>query len=142
MTVALNFTKPMKKIFATLFLYLFSAVSFVSAQDVICFENKGLKDQHRISYRLEGNKIVEGYYEVMGYDETTSAETFEFSGTKSGNLLQIKFVGTIPYERPPRTKSIVWTLGKGFVKVPRYGKNYETNKFAAYTATYEKCTEN
>lgn len=119
---------------------LFFAVSAASAQTDLCFKNEGLKQEHTVSFTVTGNKI-EGTFEVSGYDESTSAETFEFTGTKSGNLLTIKFRGTIPYEKPPKTTKIVWTLGKTTLKIPIYGKNYETNKFSVYSATYEKCSE-
>ena len=96
----------MRKIFA-IFLFLVTfAVSNVQAQKLLCFENKGLKLIQRISFELEGSRIKEGYFETMSYDTDTSAETFAFSGTKTGVSLSIKFAGTIPYERPPRTKSI------------------------------------
>lgn len=131
----------MKKIILIFCFCLLSAVS-ISAQKTLCFENKGLKEEHRISFELEGNKIVEGYYETIGDIPGTSAETFSFSGTKSGNVLTIKFSGTIPYERPPKSKSIVWTLGKTFLIVPTYGKNYDTNKYSTYQAKFEKCTDN
>lgn len=131
----------MKKIILLLCFCPLFAVS-VSAQKTLCFENKGLKEEHRISFELEGNKIVEGYYETIGDMPGTSAETFGFSGTKSGNTLNIKFRGTIPYERSPKTKSIVWTLGKNVLIVPTYGKNYNTNKYSTYQAKFEKCTEN
>lgn len=132
--------KIMKKIIGLFCFCVLFAVS-VSAQTNVCFENKGLKSTHRISFELQGSKIVEGYYETIGDQPDTSAETFEFSGTKSGNNLTIKFVGTIPYERPPRTKAIVWTLGKNVLIVPTYGKNYNTNKRSTYQAKYEKCAE-
>lgn len=131
----------MKKIIGIFCICLLFAVSN-SAQTRFCFENKGLKEEHRISFELEGNKIIEGYYETIGDTPGTSAETFNFSGTKVGNSLKIKFAGTIPYERAPKTKSLVWTLAKNVLSVPTYGKNYDTNKYSTYQAKFEKCTEN
>jgi len=130
----------MKKFIGMLFFCLIFGVSVTIAQTDLCFKNEGLKQIHTVSFTISGNKI-EGTFEVSGYEGSTSAETFEFTGTKSGNLLTIKFKGTIPYELPPRLKKIVWTLGKTSLKIPTYGKDYETNKFSAYTATYEKCGE-
>jgi hypothetical protein len=130
----------MKKLFALILFCLALAVSTVLAQTDLCFKNEGLKQLHTVSFTLTGNKI-EGTFEVSGYDESTSAETFEFTGTKSGNLLTIKFRGTVPYERASKTSKIVWTLGKTTLKIPIYGKNYNTNKYSVYTATYEKCSE-
>jgi hypothetical protein len=130
----------MKKIFAVLFFSLFLMIFTVSAQTDLCFKNDGLKVSQTVSMTVTGNK-VEGTFESSGYDKSTSAETFEFTGTKSGNLLTIKFAGTVPYERVPNTKKIVWTLGRTTLKIPVFGKNYQTNKFTAYPAIYKKCRE-
>ncbi|MEP6901951.1 MAG: hypothetical protein ABJA66_09385 [Actinomycetota bacterium] len=130
----------MKKIFTLILYFLALAVSTVSAQTEFCFKNEGLKQVHTVSFTVTGNKI-EGTFEVSGYDESTSAETFEFTGIKSGNLLTIKFSGTVPYQRAPKTSKIVWTLGKTTLKIPIYGKNYNSNKYLVYPATYEKCSE-
>jgi hypothetical protein len=130
----------MNKICGILFICLGLAVLTVSAQTDLCFKNEGLKQLQTVSFTITGNKI-KGTFEVSGYDGSTSAETFEFTGTRSGNLLTIKFLGTIPYERPPKTSKIVWTLGKTTLKIPVYGKNYQTNKYSVYSATYRKCRE-
>jgi hypothetical protein len=116
------------------------SVSYATAQTDRCFKNEGLKQVQTVSFTVTGNK-VEGTFEVSGYETSTSAETFEFAGTKSGNFLTIKFQGTIPYELPPGTKKIIWTLSKTALKIPTYGKNNQTNKFSVYTATYGKCSE-
>jgi hypothetical protein len=106
-----------------------------------CFENDGLKLQRRISFTIDGNKI-EGTLESGGYEKTTSFETFDFTGTRSGQRLTIKFDGNPPYELPPGTKTIVWKLHKNVLDVPMFGKNYETNRNSAYTAKFERCKEN
>ena len=91
---------------------------------------------------ITGNKI-EGTFESGGYDETTSMETFDFTGTKAGNLLTIKFnAGKPPYEVARGTKKIVWTLGAKTLKVPIYGKNYDTNKYSTYSAGFDQCRKN
>lgn len=130
----------MRKIIGILFFCLVTAASNATAQTDKCFKNDGLKQVHTVSFTLTGNTI-EGAFEVSGDDDATSAETFEFMGIKTGNLLTIKFRGTIPYELPPRNRKIVWTLGKTSLKIPTYGKDYQTNKFSAYTAVYEQCSE-
>jgi hypothetical protein len=129
----------MRKLIGTLVFCFIFAVSAVSAQVDQCFKNQGLKELHVVSFSLTGNKL-KGTFEVTG-DESETAETIEFSGIKSGNLLTIKFQGKVPYELPPRTKKIVWTLTKTSLKIPTFGKDYQTNKFSAYTATYERCRE-
>jgi hypothetical protein len=106
-----------------------------------CFENDGLKLQRRVSFTIDGNKI-EGTLESGGYEKTTSFETFDFTGTRAGQHLTIKFDGKPPYELPPGTKKIVWKLSKGVLEIPMFGKNYETGRFAAYTAKFERCKDN
>jgi hypothetical protein len=129
----------MTKIFAALLFCLACGVATASAQTDYCFQNDGLKLRQRATFTITGAK-VEGTFESGGYDESTSAETFDFTGTKAGNLLTIKFVGgKAPYELPPGTKRIVWTLTARALKIPTYGKNYNTNRYAPYVATYEKC---
>ncbi len=124
---------------AVLFTIVFAVVS-VSAQKEYCFHNDGLKIRQIVSFTITGNK-VEGTLESGGYDTDTSMETFDFTGTKSRNILIIKFQGKPPYEVAPGTKKIVWTLSTTALKVPTYGKNHKTNKDSAYTATYTKCKE-
>jgi len=129
------------KIFAGIFCAGLFFTTVVSAQS-FCFENDGLKSTHRISFKLKGSKIVEGYFHTLDYEDTTAAQIFDFSGTKVGKTLKIKFDDdSIPYERPPKTKMIVWTLSGNVLKIPSYGKNYDTNKFSAYISKYEKCAE-
>ena len=106
-----------------------------------CFQNDGLKLQQRVSFTINGNKI-EGTFESGGYEETTSSETFDFTGTRTGQRLTIKFDGKPPYELPPGTKTIIWKLGKDVLEIPMFGKNYETNRSSAYTAKFERCKNN
>jgi hypothetical protein len=106
-----------------------------------CFQNDGLKLQQRVSFTIDGNKI-EGTFESGGYDKDTSSETFDFTGTRAGKQLTIKFDGKPPYELPPGTKTIVWKLSKDVLEIPMYGKNYATNRYGAYTARFERCQDN
>jgi len=107
----------------------------VAAQRDYCFKNDGLKVQQTVSFTVTGSKI-EGTFESGGYDQNTSAETFEFTGTKRGNFLTIKFQGKPPYELAPGTRTIVWTLGARSLKIPMYGKNYNTGKYSSYAAIF------
>lgn len=127
------------------FLFLMLCLVFVAgqatAQKDYYFENDGLKVRQIVSMTITGNKI-EGTMESGGYDENTSMETFDFTGTKTGNLLTIKFAGKPPYELAPGTKKIVWTFGATTLKIPMYGKNYNTKKYSTYTASFGKCKNN
>jgi hypothetical protein len=128
----------MRKILMTLLFCLIFGIVSAEAQTDHCFKNDGLKVQQTVSFTVTKNKI-EGTFESGGYDQNTSAETFEFTGTKMGNLLTIKFRGKPPYELPPGTKKISWTLGAKTLKIPTYGKNYNTGKYSTYAASYERC---
>ena len=130
----------MKKALGVILFCLCFAVVSASAQKEYCFQNDGLKVQQIVSLTITGNKI-EGTFESGSYDEGTSAETFEFTGRKTGNLLTIKFAGKPPYESAPGTKRIVWTLGAKVLKIPTFGKNYNTGKYSTYVAIYEKCKD-
>lgn len=130
----------MQRILGLLLLGLFFTVGTAVAQKEYCFENDGLKVKQTVSMTITGTK-VEGTMESGGYETTNSAETFDFTGTKSGTLLTVKFQGKPPYELAPGTKRIVWTLANTSLKVPTYGKNYNTKKYSPYVATYLKCKE-
>lgn len=130
----------MYRIIGIVFVCLGIAVISVPAQRDHCFKNDGLKVSQTVSFTLTKTKL-EGTFETGGYDRETSAETFEFTGTKAGNLLTIKFARKPPYEIPRGTKKIVWTLGSKTLRVPMYGKNYTTMKYSNYTAIFDRCKE-
>ena len=126
----------------TLLFCLLCVVASASAQKQYCFENDGLKDRLKVSLTITQNK-VEGTFEKSGYEETNSAETFAFTGTKTGNLLTIKFdAGKTPYQTAPRTRRIVWTLGAKVLKIPIYEKNYDTGKYSTNADSFDECSEN
>lgn len=106
-----------------------------------CFQNDGLKLRQNVSFTINGSKI-EGTFESGGYDKNTSSEMFDFTGTRAGQQLTIKFAGTVPYELPPGTKTIIWKLSKDALAIPMFGKNHQTNRPAAYTAKFERCKNN
>ena len=131
----------MRKIFAVLLFCLTVGVVTTAAQTDHCFQNDGLKLRQTVRFTVTGNKI-EGTFESGSYDENTSAETFDFTGTKQGNLLTIKFADAKPpYELPPGVRRIVWTLNAKRLSIPTYGKNYNTGRYSTYTAVYEQCKE-
>lgn len=130
----------MAKIVFAAAMLLAAGVTYASAQRDHCFKNDGLKVTRTVSFTVT-KTLLQGTFESSGYDGSTSAETFEFTGTKVGNLLTIKFAGKPPYELPRGTKKIVWTLGKMWLKIPMYGKNHQTNKYPVYTATFDRCKE-
>ncbi len=127
----------MKKSIITLFFVLFIGAISASAQTKYCFQNDGLKAKTTLSFTVSANKISDGVYEFSPYEDGGSPPIASFSGTKSGNILTIKFDGKVPDEFS-KIKIIKWTLGKS-LKVQFYGKNYQTNKFSVYSATFTKC---
>lgn len=130
-----------KNILLGAFCILAAAIS-TSAQKDFCFENQGLKVKQTVRMILINDKKIEGVFESGGGDETSPMETFKFDGTKTGNLLTISFDGgRPPYEVARGTKRIVWTLGARTLKIPIYGKNYDTNKYSTYAASFGKCQE-
>jgi hypothetical protein len=106
-----------------------------------CFQNHGLKLQQTVSFTIDGDKI-EGTFESGGYDKNTSAETFDFTGTRAGQQLTIKFAGNPPYELPSGTKTIIWKLSKDALEIPMFGSTHQTNRSSAYTAKFERCKNN
>ncbi|MGA9994235.1 MAG: hypothetical protein WBP93_02420 [Pyrinomonadaceae bacterium] len=133
--------------FPSLLLIVLLSSSFTPAQTGRrCFVNEGLKDRHTVELTVSGSKVSGVYTVVRGYDES-AAEKYQFTGTtRDGSHLQIKFEGkATPYEIPKGDRSIVWTLtrrGRAEVlKIRTYGKNYETNKYAAYVMELEPCRE-
>jgi hypothetical protein len=130
----------MKKTIITLFFVLFIGTISASAQTKYCFENDGLKATTGILFTVSGNKITNGEYTKTEYDENSTPVKATFTGTKVGNVLTIKFAGTAPDEFT-KIKINKWTLGKS-LKVQMYGKNYQTNKWGVYSATFTGCDIN
>jgi hypothetical protein len=130
----------MKKSIIALFFVLFIGTISASAQKQYCFENEGLKATTGILFTVSGNKITDGEYTSTEYDENATPIKATFTGTKVGNVLTIKFAGKAPDEFM-KIKTIKWTMGKS-LKVQMYGKNYTTNKWGVYSATFTGCDIN
>ena len=130
----------MKKSIITLFFVLFIGTISASAQKQYCFENEGLKATTGILFTVSGNKIIDGEYTKTEYDENSTPEKVTFTGKKVGNVLTIKFAEKAPDDFM-KIKIIKWTLGKS-LKVQMYGKNYQTNKWGVYSATFTGCDIN
>lgn len=130
----------MKKLMILTILIL-SFVTLISAQTQKCFKNKGLKDGHIVYLTITGRQ-VSGEFIVMR--EYQTEEIYNFSGTNLNNNLSVNFANNkFPYQLPPKTKKGNWTLtnngGAETLNIKIYGKNYDTNKWSTYSATYESC---
>ena len=121
------------------FLLVLFATSAAAQRDY-CFKNDAVCCTLSPSFTLTGSKLT-GTFVTGGYDDSTPAATSEFTGTKYGNVLTIRFSGKIPYNVSPGTRSISWTLKSKTLIIPMYGKNYNTGKYSAYSATFERCKE-
>ncbi len=123
-----------------MFVSIFLGAVSVCAQSSSCFENEGLENANRITFTVSGAIITGGKFEISSYETPDSPAVFEFAGAASAKTLTIKFTGKTPPDFS-KIKKNIWTLGKT-LKVQTYGKNYVTNKWGAYSATYEKCEAN
>lgn len=122
-----------------MFMVLVGAVS-VSAQKQYCFQNDGLKAVTEIKFSVSGNTVSDGEYTKTDYDDDSNPVKAAFTGTKAGNVLTIKFTDSTPDDFM-NIKVLKWTLGET-LKVQMYGKDYQTNKWTVYTATFEACESN
>lgn len=108
-----------------------------------CFRNDGLRDNHIVRFEADGGD-VSGSYFVESDGDAEQAQTFDFSGTRSGNTLDVTFAaGVPPGVAPPRMQRSTWTLetsaGADILRIKFYGKNYDTNTFAEYSAEFASC---
>lgn len=130
----------MKKLIMAIILTL-SLTIFASSQTNKCFVNYGLKDKNIVYLTLNGTKVSGEFTVEKEYENST---TYVFSGTNSNNNLSIIFANNKrPYQFPPKTTKGIWLLKKvgdvETLEVKTYGKNYETNKYSSYFATYDSC---
>ncbi len=132
----------MKRLIFIIVFGLSLAAHSVTAQQDYCFQNDGLKVHQMASFTVTNNRI-EGIFNVGDYSGETSGTNFDFTGTKTGNLLTITFKGgKRPYEVAPQSHQIVWTMrSPRRMTIPMYGKNYNTGKYSTYTAVFGPCRD-
>ncbi len=117
-----------------------SALSATAGAEEKCFKNAGLKDEETVSLNIDGSKVT-GIYKIMRDYSFDTIETFDFTGTRTGKTLKVKFKGNkLP---SPAMKSLDWTLAedgeKQILRIKFNGKNYETNKFEDSLVDFESC---
>ena len=79
------------KILLPILVLIFSGSVFAQAQTK-CFRNDGLKDNHIVRFEADGGDVAGSYFvETDGDAEQT--QTFDFSGTRSGNSFDRKICG-------------------------------------------------
>jgi hypothetical protein len=135
----------MKILFACLLTLIFNGIgNFALAQpQQKCFVNVGLKDEDRVYLTIDEAKVAGEFAIERGY-EAANREIYAFSGTKSGNNLTVKFTsGKTPDALPQNLENFEWTMvttsGNESLRIPFYGKDYTTNKYAVYSANFESC---
>jgi hypothetical protein len=136
----------MMKISLTVLILICAAEMFAQTQTK-CFRNDGLRDNHIVRFEAEGGDVIGSYFVESDGSAEQPTQTFNFSGTRSGNALTVRFAADMPPGvAPSKTKSLIWTLAQSadgeILRIKFYGKNYETNKYADYSADFVPCGPN
>lgn len=125
------------------FLILTMASSAFAQTESKCFQNQSLQGEKAVMFQTNGNKIA-GTFAVENSGDSKLSKTYEFTGTRAGSILTVKFhKNELPDVAPSEMKSLNWTLVKTadqeILRIKFYGKNYDTNKYADYFADFESC---
>ena len=124
----------------TIGLLILSFGTIVSAQpQTKCFQYGALKDRHIFRFEADGGDVAGSYFIERGY-ETEQPETYDFNGTRNGNILSIKFpkyakLQGQPYQINRAVLTLVKSVGAEMLKVKFYGKG----KTAVYSIDLESC---
>lgn len=116
------------------------AALVLSESESKCFQSDALQGKRSVVFKIEGDQ-VNGTFSVEMEGEEAS---YDFTGTRSGNTLQVKFVrDKRPNLAPSEMKDLDWKLmtidDSEVLRIKLYGKNYETNKYADFFADFESC---
>lgn len=130
------------KILLPILILIFTASVFAQAQTK-CFRNDGLKDNHIVRFEADGGDVAGSYF-VETNGDSENKQVFNFSGTRDGKVLTVRFAGDAPPGvAPSKTKNLIWMLDQSangeILRIKFYGKNYETNKNANYSADFVSC---
>jgi len=133
----------MKITLTFLILTLTSFAAFGQRGESKCFLNESLQGENSVTFETNGNEIS-GTFAVENSGDSELSKTYEFTGTRAGNVLKVKFYeDELPNVAPSVLKSLDWTLlkidGEEVLRIKFHGKNYDTNKFADYDADFESC---
>jgi len=134
----------MMKITLTFLILTWASLAAFAQSGSRCFQNETLQGKSVVNFKIDVNNALSGAYSIQITGEEDSARTYEFGGTRRGNFLTVRFEqDVLPDVAPSYLKSVVWALvktnEKEVLKITFYGKNYETNKYADYTAEFEPC---
>lgn len=125
------------------FLILTTAGFAFAQTESKCFQNQSLQGENSVMFETNGNKIA-GMFAVEKSGDSELSKTYEFTGTRAGSVLTVKFhKNELPDVAPSEMKSLNWTVvktaDKEILQIKFYGKNYDTNKYADYFADFESC---
>lgn len=132
--------KPLSLIFVLASIAFISGAS-ISAQTK-CFINIGLKDTDTAKFTITGSKVSGWYTHKPESYDADKTENFEFSGTRSGNNITVKFAGNKPVWMPKGNSwlwQLVQTSGGESLRMKIYGQNYETKKYSVYSVDFDSC---
>lgn len=131
---------------AGLICLLLGAGSSAFAQSVPkCFHAYWLQGERVVTLEIRGSKVT-GTFSVRGDNPAHPNATYDFSGTRRGNVLTVAFAGDkLPDVAPSEMKSLIWTLvkpgAKEKLRIKFYGKNYQTNKYEVHFEDFDPCEE-
>jgi hypothetical protein len=132
----------MKKTFMMIVLALLCVLPVAAQTESKCYRFNGLKNGEIIYLKIEGTK-VSGEYIIEREFDPDNRESFGFAGTKTGDVLTVKFHDLVPEGLPEKRKSYSWTITSGpmreYLKFTQFGKNYITGKYGKYSAEYDSC---
>lgn len=108
-----------------------------------CFSADWLQGERIVNLSLEGDK-VSGTFSVGSGGGSDPDATYNFSGTRKGNVLSVAFADNkLPDVAPSEMKSLTWALvragGKESLRIKFSGKNYDTNKYEESFAYFAPC---
>ena len=135
----------MKKVSLLFLLCLLpGAFSPASGQTITkCFSADWLQGERIVNLSLDGDK-VSGTFSVGSGGGSDPDATYNFSGTRRGNILNVAFANNeLPDVAPSEMKSLAWALvragGKESLRIKFSGKNYDTNKYEESFAYFAPC---
>lgn len=111
-------------------LILFCPAICAAQTESKCFGSEWLQGERSVNLTLSGSKVAGTF--VVESGDAVSEQSYNFSGTRRGNVLTVAFAdGKLPDIGPSEIKSLVWMLTKNskVLRIKVFGKNYATNKY-------------
>ena len=103
-----------------------------------CFSNGALKDNFILRFQTEAEKVTGTFTIERGYG-ADGTEEHEFSGTKAGDVLSVKFDKTLPEEDGAKISRMEMTIRQAGDEQALKAKSFGADKKLLSTADYEAC---